>query len=85
VDATLRAAVAAMPGPSRPRRWFHASALPRTSGGKLHRDALRDLVSKRSDAPSDPGAELSGNDAELSRSDAELSGNDAELSRDDGS
>jgi len=46
LDATLRAAVAVMPAPSRPRRWLHADALPRTSGGKLHRDALPDLVAK---------------------------------------
>jgi long-chain acyl-CoA synthetase len=43
-DASLRAAVAKMPTPSRPRRWLHADALPRTSGGKLRRDALPDLV-----------------------------------------
>lgn len=47
-DATLRAAVAVMPAPSRPRRWLHADALPRTSGGKLRRDALPDLVAKLS-------------------------------------
>lgn len=46
VDATLRAAMAGMPAPSRPRRWLHADALPRTSGGKLRRDALPDLVAK---------------------------------------
>jgi acyl-CoA synthetase (AMP-forming)/AMP-acid ligase II len=44
IDGTLRAAVAGMPAPSRPRRWLHADALPRTSGGKLRRDALPDLV-----------------------------------------
>ena len=44
VDATLREAFATMPAPSRPRRWLHADALPRTSGGKLRRDALPDLV-----------------------------------------
>jgi len=44
VDGTLRAAVAGMPGPSRPRHWLHADALPCTSGGKLRRDALPDLV-----------------------------------------
>jgi acyl-CoA synthetase (AMP-forming)/AMP-acid ligase II len=44
VDATLRAAVAGMPPPSRPRRWLHADALPLTSAGKLRRDALPDLV-----------------------------------------
>lgn len=44
VDSTLRSAVAEMPTPSRPRRWLHVDALPRTSGGKLHRDALPDLV-----------------------------------------
>jgi long-chain acyl-CoA synthetase len=44
VDGTLRAAVAGMPAPARPRRWLHADALPRTSGGKLRRDALSDLV-----------------------------------------
>jgi acyl-CoA synthetase (AMP-forming)/AMP-acid ligase II len=44
LDATLRAAVAGMPSPSRPRRWLHADALPRTSGGKLRRDVLPDLV-----------------------------------------
>jgi len=43
-DDTLRAGVAGMPAPSRPRRWVHAGALPRTSGGKLRRDALPDLV-----------------------------------------
>jgi long-chain acyl-CoA synthetase len=46
VDASLRAAVARMPAPARPRRWVHAEALPRTSGGKLRRDALLDLVAK---------------------------------------
>jgi len=46
LDATLRAAVAGMPTPSRPRRWVHAQALPRTSGGKLRRDALPELVAK---------------------------------------
>jgi long-chain acyl-CoA synthetase len=46
LDATLREAVAGMPTPSRPRRWVHAEALPRTSGGKLRRDALPDLVAK---------------------------------------
>jgi acyl-CoA synthetase (AMP-forming)/AMP-acid ligase II len=45
-DASLRAAAALMPAPSRPRRWLHADALPRTSGGKLHRDALPDLAAK---------------------------------------
>ena len=45
---TLRTAVAGMPAPSRPRRWLHASALPRTSGGKLRRDALPELVAKLS-------------------------------------
>lgn len=43
-DGTLRTAMAGMPAPSRPRRWLHAQALPRTSGGKLRRDALPDLV-----------------------------------------
>jgi long-chain acyl-CoA synthetase len=43
-DGTLRAAVAGIPAPSRPRRWVHADALPLTSGGKLRRDALPDLV-----------------------------------------
>jgi O-succinylbenzoic acid--CoA ligase len=43
-DDLLRAAVAGIPAPSRPRRWLHADALPRTSGGKLRRDALPDLV-----------------------------------------
>jgi long-chain acyl-CoA synthetase len=46
VDSTLRAAVAGMPSPSRPRSWVHACALPRTSGGKLRREALPDLVAK---------------------------------------
>jgi long-chain acyl-CoA synthetase len=46
VDATLRAAVAGMPPPSRPRRWVHVQALPRTSGGKLRRDLLPDLVAR---------------------------------------
>ncbi len=45
-DGSLRAAVAGMPAPSRPRRWLHAEALPRTSGGKLRRDALPDLVER---------------------------------------
>jgi acyl-CoA synthetase (AMP-forming)/AMP-acid ligase II len=45
-DASLRAAVAVMPAPSRPRRWLHAEALPRTSGGKVRREALPDLVAK---------------------------------------
>lgn len=44
VDGTLRAAVAELPAPSRPRRWLHVDALPRTSGGKVRRDALPDLV-----------------------------------------
>jgi acyl-coenzyme A synthetase/AMP-(fatty) acid ligase len=43
-DGALRAAVAGIPAPSRPRRWLHAPDLPRTSGGKLRRDALPDLV-----------------------------------------
>jgi acyl-CoA synthetase (AMP-forming)/AMP-acid ligase II len=43
-DASLREAVAVMPAPSRPRRWLHADALPRTSGGKVRREALPDLV-----------------------------------------
>lgn len=47
-DDTLRTAVAGMPAPSRPRRWLHAPALPRTSGGKLRRDALPELVTKLS-------------------------------------
>jgi len=46
VDATLRAAVAGMPAPSRPRRWLHADALPCTSAGKLRRDAIPDLVAE---------------------------------------
>jgi long-chain acyl-CoA synthetase len=46
VDGSLRAAVAGVPSPSRPRRWLHANALPRTSGGKLRRDALPDLVDR---------------------------------------
>ena len=48
LDATLRAAVAGMPTPSRPRRWFHAQTLPMTPGGKLRRDALPDLVAELS-------------------------------------
>lgn len=48
LDATLRAAVAGMPTPSRPRRWLHAQTLPMTSGGKLRRDALPDLVAELS-------------------------------------
>ena len=44
LDGALRAAVAGIPAPSRPRRWLHADALPRTSGGKLQRDALPDLA-----------------------------------------
>jgi len=48
VDATLRAAVAGSPAPSRPRRWLHVDALPRTRGGKLRRDALPDLAAKLS-------------------------------------
>jgi acyl-coenzyme A synthetase/AMP-(fatty) acid ligase len=43
-DGSLRSAVAGMPVPSRPRRWLHAEALPRTTGGKLRRDGLPDLV-----------------------------------------
>jgi long-chain acyl-CoA synthetase len=43
-DNSLRAAVAGMPAPSRPRRWVHADALPRTSGGKLRREALPELL-----------------------------------------
>jgi long-chain acyl-CoA synthetase len=45
-NASLRAAVAGMPAPSHPRRWVHVDALPRTSGGKLRRDALPGLVAK---------------------------------------
>ena len=48
-DDNLRAGVARMPAPSRPRRWVHAGALPRTSGGKLRRDALPDLVLTRNE------------------------------------
>jgi long-chain acyl-CoA synthetase len=48
VDATLRAAVAVMPPPSRPRRWLHADTLPCTSAGKVRRDAIPDLVAKLS-------------------------------------
>jgi acyl-CoA synthetase (AMP-forming)/AMP-acid ligase II len=43
-DADLRAAVAGMPAPSRPRRWLHADALPRTSGGKVRRGDLAELA-----------------------------------------
>ena len=43
-DDALRAGAAGMPAPSRPRRWVHADVLPRTSGGKLRRDALPGLV-----------------------------------------
>ena len=46
VDGALRAAVAEMPAPSRPRRWIHVDALPRTSGGKVRRDALPDLIER---------------------------------------
>jgi len=46
VDTSLRAAAAGMAAPSRPRRWLHVDALPRTSGGKLRRDALANLVVK---------------------------------------
>jgi long-chain acyl-CoA synthetase len=46
VDTSLRAAAAGMAAPSRPRRWLHVDALPRTSGGKLRRDELADLVVK---------------------------------------
>jgi long-chain acyl-CoA synthetase len=45
-DDTLRAAVAGMPGPSRPRRWLHADALPRTSSGKLRREVLPELITR---------------------------------------
>ena len=45
-DGMLRAAVAGIPAPSRPRRWVHADSLPRTSGGKLRRDALPGLVAR---------------------------------------
>lgn len=48
VDATLRAAVAVMPAPSRPRRWLHADALPCNSAGKLRRDAIPELVAQLS-------------------------------------
>jgi long-chain acyl-CoA synthetase len=48
VDATLRTAVSEMPSPSRPRQWVHADALPRTSNGKLRRDALPNLVAELS-------------------------------------
>jgi long-chain acyl-CoA synthetase len=44
VDVDLRAGVAGIPAPSRPLHWVHAEALPRTSGGKLRRDALPELV-----------------------------------------
>jgi long-chain acyl-CoA synthetase len=47
-DASLRAAVAGMPTPSRPRRWVHTDVLPRTSSGKLRRDVLPDLVERLS-------------------------------------
>jgi hypothetical protein len=57
-DTALRAAVAGMPAPSRPRRWLHADALPRTAGGKLRRDALPDLVKLSKPLP-DLGATLS--------------------------
>ena len=45
-EGSLRAALAGMPAPSRPRRWLRAEVLPRTPGGKLRRDALPDLVEK---------------------------------------
>jgi long-chain acyl-CoA synthetase len=45
-DGSLRAALAGMPAPCRPRRWLRAEALPRTAGGKLRRDALPDLVER---------------------------------------
>lgn len=47
-DGMLRAAVAGIPAPSRPRRWVHASSLPRTSAGKLRREALPGLVANLS-------------------------------------
>jgi long-chain acyl-CoA synthetase len=45
-EGSLRAALAGMPAPSRPRRWLRAEVLPRTAGGKLRRDALPDLVER---------------------------------------
>ena len=47
-DGMLRAAVAGIPAPSRPRRWVHADALPRTSAGKIRREALPGLVANLS-------------------------------------
>ena len=49
LDATLRKAVAAIPAPSRPLRWLHTDALPRTSSGKLRRDALPALAARLSE------------------------------------
>lgn len=45
-DDSLRAAVAGMPAPSRPRRWLHADALPRTNSGKLRREVLPELITR---------------------------------------
>jgi acyl-CoA synthetase (AMP-forming)/AMP-acid ligase II len=47
-DVDLRAGLAGIPAPSRPLRWLHADALPRTSGGKLRRDELPELVARLS-------------------------------------
>jgi len=43
-DAQLRAAVAGLPAPSRPRRWLRADRLPRTDAGKIRREALVDVA-----------------------------------------
>jgi acyl-CoA synthetase (AMP-forming)/AMP-acid ligase II len=48
LDTTLRKAVAVIPAPSRPLRWLHTDVLPRTSSGKLRRDALPDLAARLS-------------------------------------
>ncbi len=47
-DAQLRAAVAGLPAPSRPRRWFRANSLPRTDAGKVRREALADVAASLS-------------------------------------
>ncbi len=41
---SLRAAVAGLPAPARPRRWLRVPAVPRTAGGKIRRAELPALA-----------------------------------------
>jgi long-chain acyl-CoA synthetase len=51
--STLRpAARAVLRGPSLPRRWLIADRLPRTTGGKIARDLVRQAVAARADGVS---------------------------------